>query len=73
MVRQAPGGRAYLDAWFEEHQLFVEIDGDRVLRINVIGWRLKEEASINQVAAALRSPWALANAAEYRRRTGGSR
>lgn len=90
VVRRGPGGRIYLDVWFEEQRLAVEIDGaghlwglsgvddslranevvidgDRVLRINVLGWRLDQEAYLDQLEAALRSPWALANVAEYRR------
>lgn len=92
-VRTTSSGRVYLDVWFEEHRLAIEIDGaghlwglagvddslranevvidgDRVLRINVIGWRLDEDAYLDQVAAALRSPWAQANVAEHRRRHG---
>lgn len=93
VVRRGPGGRIYLDVWFEEHRLAVEIDGaghlwglsgvddalranevvidgDRVLRVNILGWRLTPEAYLDQVEAALRSPWALANVAEYRRGRG---
>ena len=80
----------YLDVYFEEYGLIVEIDGaghlwgltatddnlrdnavvihgDRVLRINVIGFRLNEDAFMDQVAAALRSDWAQANLARSRR------
>lgn len=83
-VRQGKDGRIYLDVYFEEYGLVVEIDGaghlwglsgvadalranqividgDRVLRINVIGWRLDEDAFMRQVGDALRSDWALAN------------
>lgn len=88
-LRVLPGGRAYLDVYFEEYGLVVEIDGaghlwglgrvddnlrdnavvidgDRVLRINVIGLRLEEGRCIDQVAAALRSEWAQANLARHR-------
>ena len=41
----------------------VVIDGDRVLRINVLGWRLDADAFMDQVTAALRSEWALDNLA----------
>lgn len=90
-VRILPGGRAYLDVYFEEYGLVVEIDGaghlwglngvqdtirdnavvidgDRVMRINVIGLRLEEETFMDQVEAALRSDWAQANLARHRAR-----
>ncbi len=83
-MRRGPRGRVYLDVYFEEYGLVVEIDGaghlwglaqvddnlrenqvvidgDRVLRINVVGLRLNEETVMDQVAAALRSDWAQAN------------
>lgn len=91
-LRILPGGHAYLDVYFEEYGLVVEIDGaghlwglnglddniransvvidgDRVLRVNVIGLRLEEEVIMDQVGAALRSDWALANLARTRRRS----
>ena len=86
------GGRAYLDVYFEEYGLVVEIDGaghrwgvkevednlrdnavvidgDRVMRINVVGLRLEEDAFMDQVLAALRSDWAQANVEQHRRRS----
>ena len=45
----------------------VVIDGDRVLRINILGWRLDREAYLDQVTAALRSDWAQANLARSSR------
>lgn len=89
-LRILPGGHAYLDVYFEEYGLVVEIDGaghlwglnglddnlransvvidgGRVLRVNVIGLRLEEDVVMDQVAAALRSDWALANLARSRR------
>lgn len=91
VVRNLPDGRIYLDVWFEEHGLAVEIDGaghlwglsgvddafranevvidgDRVLRVNIIGWRLDRSGYMDQVVAALSSDWARANVEEYRRR-----
>ncbi|WP_435203120.1 hypothetical protein [Janibacter sp. GS2] len=92
VLRVLPGGRAYLDVYFEEYGLVVEIDGaghrwglnavddnlrdnavvidgDRVLRINVIGLRLSEEAFMDQLAGALRSEWAQANLSRRRLRS----
>ncbi|MFX4285451.1 hypothetical protein ACQBJO_04515 [Janibacter sp. G349] len=43
----------------------VVIDGDRVLRINVLGWRLDADAFMDQVTAALRSGWARENLARH--------
>lgn len=88
-VRSGKGGRIYLDVYFEEHRLVIEIDGaghlwglsgvddalranqvvidgDRVLRINIIGWRLDAEAFMDQVEEALASDWAQANLARAR-------
>ncbi|WP_157074583.1 hypothetical protein [Janibacter corallicola] len=88
-LRRTKDGRIYLDVFFEEYGLVVEvdgaghqwglagvddsfranavvIDGDRVLRINIVGWRLDREAYLDQVTAALRSDWALANLARSR-------
>lgn len=93
VVRVLGDGRAYLDVYYEEQQLAIEIDGaghlwglsgvddafranavvidgDRVLRINVIGWRLAEDDYLDQVQAALDSDWARANVAEYRHARG---
>lgn len=90
VMRRGPRGRVYLDVYFEEYGLVVEIDGaghlwglaqvddnvrenqvvidgDRVLRVNVIGLRLDEDALMDQVTAALRSDWAQANLARHRR------
>lgn len=90
VMRRGPRGRVYLDVYFEEYGLVVEIDGaghlwglaqvddnlrenqvvidgDRVLRINVVGLRLNEETVMDQVAAALRSDWARENYARRRR------
>lgn len=92
VLRILPGGRAYLDVYFEEYGLVVEIDGaghlwglnglddnlrdnavvidgDRVLRINVIGLRLSEDTFMDQVGDALRSDWALANRARSHARS----
>ncbi len=89
VMREGQDGRIYLDVYFDEHGLVVEIDGaghlwalsgvddalranevvidgDRVLRINVLGWRLDREAYLDQVSAALRSEWAQANLARAR-------
>ena len=91
-LRVLAGGRAYLDVYFEEYGLVVEIDGaghrwgvkevednlrdnavvidgDRVMRINVVGLRLEEDAFMDQVLAALRSDWAQANVEQHRRRS----
>ncbi len=91
VVREGRDGRIYLDVYFEEYGLVVEIDGaghlqglaavhdalranevvidgDRVLRINVLGWRLDADAFLDQVDDALRSDWAQANLARYRQR-----
>lgn len=88
-VKQGPDGRVYLDVYFEEHGLVVEIDGaghlwamagvadalranqlvidgDRVLRINVLGLRVDLDAHLEQVEAALASEWAQANLARHR-------
>lgn len=43
----------------------VVVEGERVLRINVIGWRLDPDAFMDQVCDALRSGWALANRDRY--------
>lgn len=87
-VKQGPQGRVYLDVYFEEYGLVVEIDGaghlwalagvsdalranqlvidgDRVLRINVVGLRVDLDAHMDQVAAALASDWAQANLARH--------
>lgn len=95
-VKRGADGRVYLDVYFEEYGLVVEIDGaghlwglhgvadalranqvvidgDRVLRINVIGWRLDQPAFMDQVSHALRSDWAQSNLAAHRRRPPGSR
>ncbi|WP_343992637.1 hypothetical protein [Terrabacter terrae] len=76
-VRQASGGRIYLDVAWEDHGLVVEIDGvhhrlglnvtfdnlrqndvtldgERVLRIDVIGFRLESDRFMVQVARGLR-------------------
>jgi len=88
-VRSGTDGRVYMDVYFEEYRLVIEIDGaghlwgltgvadalranqvvidgDRVLRINVIGWRLDRESFLDQVEAALASDWAQANLARSR-------
>lgn len=57
-------GLAQMDDNLRENQLV--IDGDRVLRITLIGLRLTEETVMDQVAAALRSDWAQDN---YARRS----
>lgn len=49
----------------------IVIEGDRVMRINVIGWRLDEGAFMDQVSAALRSDWALANLSRHQAFAGG--
>lgn len=90
-LRRLSATHAYLDVFFEEHGVVVEIDGaghqwglkalddhlrdnavviggDRVLRINVIGLRLHEDAFMDQVKAALESEWAQANRRAFRRR-----
>lgn len=89
-LRKTKDGRIYLDVYFEEYGLVIEIDGaghqwglagvddslrandvvidgDRVLRINILGWRLDREAYLDQVTAALRSDWAQANLARSSR------
>ncbi|HBO54299.1 MULTISPECIES: hypothetical protein [Janibacter] len=89
-VRRGRDGRVYLDAYFEEYGVVVEIDGaghlwgltgvadalranqvvidgDRVLRINLIGWRLDEDAFMDQLTFALGSNWARDNLARYLR------
>lgn len=58
-------GLAQMDDNLRENQLV--IDGDRVLRITLIGLRLNEETVMDQVAAALRSDWAQDNCARRRR------
>lgn len=91
-LRILDGSRAYLDVFFEDYGLVVEIDGaghlwglkslddnlrdnavvidgDRVMRINVVGLRLGEDAFMDQVSAALRSDWAQANLARWHRRS----
>lgn len=88
-VRKGKDGRIYLDVYFEEYRLVIEIDGaghlwglngvadalranqvvidgDRVLRINILGWRLDPEAFLDQVEAALASEWAQTNLARSR-------
>lgn len=88
-VREMPNGRIYLDAYYEEERLVLEIDGaqhfeglhqtadflrandlvvegDRVLRINVLGFRLEQERFLDQLEAALSSDWALENVARAR-------
>lgn len=88
-MREGPGGRIYLDVYFEEYRLVIEIDGaghlwglsgvddalranqvvidgDRVLRINVIGWRIDAESFMDQVEKALASDWAQANLSRSR-------
>lgn len=89
VLRRVPGGRVYLDVYFEEYGLVVEIDGaghewgmsphednlrenqvvidgDRVIRINVMGMRVEEDVVMDQVVAALGSEWAQANLARHR-------
>lgn len=84
VLRRLPGRRAYLDVYFDDYGLVVEIDGaghlwglksvddnlrenavviggDRVLRVNVIGLRLDEDAFMEQVREALASDWAQDN------------
>ncbi|NYF97371.1 hypothetical protein [Janibacter cremeus] len=58
-------GLAQMDDNLRENQLV--IDGDRVLRITLIGLRLNEETVMDQVAAALRSDWAQDTYARRRR------
>lgn len=88
VLRHGPKGRVYLDVYFEEYGLVVEIDGaghlwalagvadalranqlvidgDRVLRINVLGLRVDIDVHMDQVTAALASEWAQANLARH--------
>ena len=90
-IRRLSDRKAYLDVFFEEYGVVVEIDGaghqwglkalddhlrdnavvingDRVLRINVIGLRLHEDEFMEQVRAALQSEWAQANRRAFRKR-----
>lgn len=92
-IRRLSDRKAYLDVFFEEYGVVVEIDGaghqwglkalddhlrdnavvingDRVLRINVIGLRLHEDEFMEQVRAALQSEWAQANRRAFRKRAG---
>ncbi len=47
------------------------VRGERVLRVHVLGLRVAEDAFMDQVTAALRSPWAQANLAARRSGSAG--